>query len=674
MDRTGGYVRLALAVPAVRVADCAYNTQRMIQTVRRAASCGVDILLFPRLSLTGCSCASLFAQDTLLSAVCTHVSALCAGTADCQLLALVSVPCFLRTQVRVCTALVARGRVLALVVQDTLAACGAQKMQVPCEVLYGGAPVPVYDVQTCFESAEGLFSFCVGAMDGSVPATLVLQAYGTPSTAQTPDIFAAHAAAYSAQHQCAYAYVNAGWGESSADAVYGAESGIFECGQCVVQDSLQEMRERGERPAHAVRGLHVSADVDVSLVHFRRRARSGHTTLGASAPCVTLPAGIFAASKAHATLRRPRVPCPFFPPAFQKSQDAVPPLTGAACLAVSAPSDTQDGFLQRTIDLAAQGVALRLEHMGCRRLVVGVSGGVDSACALLICARALDFLSIARTQLYALTLPGFGTTSGTKGAAQEFARALGCTVQEISISAAVTHHLHDIGHTMQQCDGTYENAQARERTQILLDRANQLDALMIGTGDASEGALGWETFGGDHLSLYAVNASLPKTVVRALISYAGRVPERFVCETDSPYAPRGAAFSRVCAAIVAQPVSPELIPPCDDRIVQCTEEMLGPYELHDFFLYHVTVSGFGPRKLFRVAAHAFGTAYSCAQLCAALRVFFTRLFSQQFKRSCVPDGPGLTEVNLSPRVGFYFPSDTSGALWRAELEQLACGE
>ena len=310
------------------------------------------------------------------------------------------------------------------------------------------------------------------------------------------------------------------------------------------------------------------------------------------------------------------------------------------------------------MNLQAHGLATRLAHTNTKRAVIGLSGGLDSTLALLVTVRAFDILGLARTGITAVSMPGFGTTARTKSNAQTLAEALGVDFREISIHKAVEQHFADIGHDPAVTDVTYENSQARERTQILMDLANSQGGFVIGTGDLSELALGWATYNGDHMSMYAVNASVPKTLVRHLVHYAAGV--------------FGGTIEATLMDILATPVSPELLPPTGDgQIAQKTEDLVGPYELHDYFLYHLLRFGFAPGKIFRMALRSFEGVYDRETILSWLRVFYRRFFAQQFKRSCLPDGPKVGSVTLSPRGDWRMPSDAAATLWLAEIDRLA---
>jgi NAD+ synthase (glutamine-hydrolysing) len=332
---------------------------------------------------------------------------------------------------------------------------------------------------------------------------------------------------------------------------------------------------------------------------------------------------------------------------------------------------------EEVFSIQTVGLAKRLSHIGSATAVLGLSGGLDSTLALLVAVRAFDKLGLDRAGIKAVGMPGFGTTKRTKGNAEKLAASLGVTYEEIHINKAVQQHFRDIGQNAETLDITYENSQARERTQILMDRANMVNGIVIGTGDLSELALGWATYNGDHMSMYAVNSSVPKTLVRHLVGYCASQPESFIGDdahetSDESPDERAArkAFSKILTSIFETPVSPELLPPENGEISQRTEHIVGPYELHDFFLYYLTRWGASPAKILFLAERAFGDAYERKEILRWMNVFYRRFFSQQFKRSCLPDGPKVGSVTLSPRSDWRMPSDASSAVWMKELESL----
>jgi NAD+ synthase (glutamine-hydrolysing) len=448
---------------------------------------------------------------------------------------------------------------------------------------------------------------------------------------------------------CAYVYTDAGAGESTGDMVFSGHSIVAENGAI-----LSETAPFSDNL--------LCTDIDIRrLLHERRRMNTfpaaepesaGYTVI----PCVLdhePPAGHPENGRA---LLRHIDPRPFVP--------AAPETLDERCADIFA--------------IQAAGLAKRLRHTGIRHAVIGLSGGLDSTLALLVTTRAFDLLGIPREQIVGITMPGFGTTGKTKSNAKKSASSLGITLEEIRINKSVTQHFKDIGQDADTHDVTYENAQARERTQILMDRANMLNALVIGTGDLSELALGWATYNGDHMSMYAVNASIPKTLVRHLVGWCARQPEQFLppetVETENSAAPRH--FSATLQSVLDTPVSPELLPAEEDEIQQKTEEIVGPYELHDFFLYHMMRWGCTPAKILYMAEHAFGSltrepVYTREDILKWMNVFYRRFFSQQFKRSCLPDGPKVGSVSLSPRSDWRMPSDASAAVWLKELESLS---
>ena len=427
----------------------------------------------------------------------------------------------------------------------------------------------------------------------------------------------------SARLVCAYVYANAGEGESTQDLVFGGHNIIAENGTILAST---------ERFEHGV----VYADIDLErLVSERRRM----TTCQIVNPKDAYDYMDFELDMEDLTLERSVDPAPFV------------------------PSDDKERAerCEEILTIQALGLKKRLAHTNCEHAVVGISGGLDSTLALLVTARAFDMLKIPRKQILTVTMPCFGTTDRTYTNACSLAERLGTTLQEVNIKEAVSGHFKDIGHDPDKRDVTYENSQARERTQVLMDLANETNALVIGTGDMSELALGWATYNGDHMSMYGVNASVPKTLVRHLVRYFADT-----CEDK--------ALSEVLSDILDTPVSPELLPPEDGKISQKTEDLVGPYELHDFFLYYVLRFGFCPAKIYRLARIAFQGVYEDGVILRWLETFYRRFFSQQFKRSCLPDGPKVGSVAVSPRGDLRMPSDACASIWLKEIEKLKSGE
>lgn len=639
-----GYLRLGVASPALRVADVSYNLEQLSAAVQAAAERQCRLLVFPELALTGYSCGDLFLQPLLLRAAAEALQKLARVGEQAGVVIVVGLPVVVDDRLYNCAAFLAGGRLQGLVPKQFLPNSQEfyeKRWFTPAALLrranldWDGEPVPI-GTDLLFQ-AEGFdacrvgIEICEDAWTANPPsgrlavqgATLLLNLSASPEILGKERYRRELVCSQSARCLAAYAYASAGPGESTTDLVFSGHSLIAENGQLLAES---------ERFSFATR-LAV-ADVDLErLVGERRRSTSfadAATETPVRTRCFPLgqtPAVVFA---------RPVPATPFVPGEDRERAER--------CREIFA--------LQTT------GLAKRLLHTGSRQVVLGISGGLDSTLALLVTCRAFDRLDLPRSGIVAVTMPGFGTTDRTRNNAVGLAGQLGVQLRTISIDAAVRQHFADIGHPETQHDITFENAQARERTQLLMDIANQVGGLVIGTGDLSELALGWCTYNGDHMSMYAVNSGVPKTLVRYLVEWCA----------DEEFSGRSAA---ILHDICATPVSPELLPPAaNGEIEQRTEEQLGPYRVHDFFLFHALRLQFAPAKILFLAEHAFAGDYPPAQLRRWLRLFYQRFFAQQFKRSCLPDGPKVGSVALSPRGDWRMPSDASARLWLAELDRL----
>ena len=643
-----GFLRLAVVTPALRVADVPYNLEQIRVAVRAAGRDHCRLLVFPELCLTGYSCGDLFLQPTLLDAARQGLDALAALSGREQVALVVGLPLAIRGRLFNCAAFLAGGRLLGLVPKQYLP--NSQEFyekrwftsgrSLPVANLdWGGQPVPIgtdllFEADLLPECRIGI-EICEDAWVANPPsgllaiqgATVLLNLSASPETLGKESYRRDLVRAQSARCLAAYAYASAGPGESTTDLVFSGHSLIAENGQILAES---------ERFSFATRLA--SADIDVARLTAERLRSSSFadgTAPGAPRvvpfPLADVPAAVFA---------RPVPATPFVPAGEVERAER--------CREIFA--------LQTT------GLAKRLLHTGSRQVVIGISGGLDSTLALLVTCRAFDRLELPRSGILAVTMPGFGTTARTRGNAEGLAELLGVTLRIISIDAAVRGHFADIGHDEGLHDITFENAQARERTQILMDLANQVGGLVIGTGDLSELALGWCTYNGDHMSMYAVNCGVPKTLVRYLVDWCA----------EEEFSGRAA---QILHDIGATPVSPELLPPAaNGEIAQQTEDQVGPYLLHDFFLYHALRLQFPPRKILFLARRAFADRYSEGEIRRWLRVFYRRFFAQQFKRSCLPDGPKVGSVALSPRGDWRMPSDACAELWLTELGVLEEGD
>ena len=642
-----GFVKVAAGTPAIRVADCAYNAGQIIALMEQAAEQGVKVLALPELCLTGYTCGDLFLQDALLQGAEDGLRTVLEATRECEVLTTIGMPLRSGNKLYNCAVVIQRGQVIAVVPKTYIPnygefyekrwfASGAGmedhgfSVRVPDPEgeygpwieMFGACPlISCPDVPGLVIGVE----ICEDLWAADAPsrtlaergATLILNLSASDEVAGKAAYRRALVVGQSARLLCGYVYADAGEGESTTDLVFAGHNMIAENGVLLAEQRFAA-------------GLTVS-EIDVQKLCYERR----RVTTFPKAESIGWGEAHFAVEKTELT--RPVSPMPFVP----------------------AEAGDRRERCEEILNIAALGLKKRLAHTGAGAAVVGLSGGLDSTLALLITARAMAMLGRPMTDIIAVTMPCFGTTERTKSNAQLLAEGIGADFRTVDIGEAVRVHFRDIGQSMDDLSVTFENGQARERTQVLMDIANKAGGLVIGTGDLSELALGWATYNGDHMSMYGVNASIPKTLVRHLVAFAADD-----CEERDP------ALAAVLRDILATPVSPELLPPKDGEIAQRTEDLVGPYELHDFYLYYAIRWGFPPRKVLRLAQQAFGAAYDRETLLKWLKNFYRRFFAQQFKRSCLPDGPKVGSVALSPRGDWRMPSDASAALWLTELEEL----
>ena len=608
-----GFFRAAAATPAIRVADCRHNAGAVAELMEEAAARGVQAIVFPELCLTGYTCGDLFLQQPLLKAAERELAALIERTAGLPLLAAVGVPVPVNGALYNCAAVFCGGRLLGLSAKSCVPNYGEfyeARHFTPApaciEVSFAGFTVPLgcsllYAPEGWDDCVVGV-EICEDLWAPEPPSTRLALAGATLLLNLSASDEVIGKAAYrrelvrgqSARLLCGYVYADAGEGESTTDLVFSGHNLLAENGTVLAESEP------------FTTGV-TEADLDLSrMAGERRRVTTwqGGKYEAARTVSFPLPAAPF-------RLRRRVDPSPFVP---------------------KGESDLSSRC-ETILNLQAAGLKTRLSCAHASHAVLGVSGGLDSTLALLVC-----------------------TTGRTKSNAQKLAELLGASFREVPIGETVQKHFADIGHDPEKHDVTYENAQARERTQVLMDLANENGGLVIGTGDLSELALGWATYNGDHMSMYGVNGSIPKTLVRHLVRYAAQKA--------------GGELEAVLLDVLDTPVSPELLPPVDGDIAQKTEDIVGPYELHDFFLYYLLRFGFGPGKIYRLALAAFDGAYDAATIKKWLSTFFRRFFAQQFKRSCLPDGPKVGTVALSPRGDWRMPSDASARLWLEEIEAL----
>ena len=634
-----GFIKVGAATPKVRVADPAYNREQLVKTAREAAGRGVKLLVFPELSMTAYTCGDLFGQEILVRAAREELARFAAETEALDMLMFVGLPWAQDGKLYNVAAAVKGGRVLGLVPKLNLPNYGefyeARNFEPGCEnvidVDWEGEKIPMGSrllfvcrempaLQVAAEICEDLWVACPPSTEhAQAGATVIVNCSASDETTGKSAYRRELVGGQSARLVCGYIYANAGDGESSQDLVFGGHDIIAEDGRILAESPRFET------------GLW-TADLDLGRLEGERRRMSTFRIRGRERYCPVE----FSLKMEKTRLERSFDPAPFVP------HDAA----------------DRERRCEEILSIQAMGLKKRLEHTGCRDAVVGISGGLDSTLALLVTARAFDLLEIPRSRIHAITMPCFGTTDRTYQNACRMTEKLGASLAEVDIREAVTLHFRDIGHDMAVHDVTYENSQARERTQVLMDVANQVNGMVIGTGDMSELALGWATYNGDHMSMYGVNASVPKTLVRHLVRYYADT-----CGEEE--------LRLVLLDVLDTPVSPELLPPEDGAISQKTEDLVGPYELHDFFLYHILRCGSRPSKIFRMALLAFEGQYDREVILKWLKVFYRRFFSQHFKRSCLPDGPKVGSVAVSPRGDLRMPSDAASSLWMAEVEKLS---
>ena len=653
-----GLIKVAAAIPAVKVADTKFNLVETEKQIAIAEGKGVEIIVFPELSLTGYTCQDLFQQQLLLDDAEQAVLSLLDFTRQLDIIAIVGAPVAVGPLLLNCALVIQQGKLLGIVSKTFLPNysefyekrwfASSQDLR-PQRIHFAGHRILVTPEMQIFRTSQGAkfaIEICEDVWAPTPPSNhLALAGAEIIFNLSTSDeLIGKHAylksliAQQSARTISGYVYSSSGFGESTQDVVYGGNALIFENG------SLIEQSERFQLDPQLV-----ISEIDVERLRGERRTNS--TFVNAQRPVAAGLAGI-TGQIGELGIR----------------VDCLLPLNLMREFMLTRHFD-QHPFIPKTenmqdaceeiFNIQVSGLAKRLVHTNCKTAIIGISGGLDSTLALLVVTKTFDKLGLDRKGIVGVTMPGFGTTDRTYKNAMTLMENLGVTIREIDITASVLQHFKDIGHNASVHDATYENAQARERTQILMDLSNQLGGLVIGTGDLSELALGWCTYNGDHMSMYAVNASVPKTLIQYLVSYAAETAED---ET----------VRQTLNDIVETPISPEL-KPADDKgdIAQKTEDLVGPYELHDFFLYYVLRCGFRPSKIYWMAQNAFRGVYADRVILHWMRLFFRRFFSQQFKRSCLPDGPKVGSVSLSPRGDWRMPSDAMSTNWLNELEELS---
>lgn len=639
-----GILRVAAVTPVVGVADVESNKQRILEMIDQAALEKVRVAVFPELALTGYTCSDLFLQNTLLDSVANALREIVAYSKKLDMMIVLGLPWEHRCKLYNVEAFICHGALLGLVpktwlpnynefyelrhfnsgaglhtVTEFVDALGeTHEVPLDTDLLFTCATMP--QLVLAGEICEDVWAPNPPSIRHALAgATVIANCSASDEATGKVDYRRSLITGQAARLVCGYIYANAGEGESTQDLVFGGHNIIAENGSLLAESK------------RFTPGM-IVADLDLGRIESERRRMTSYQVDDTTHKKIPFTLK----SERMDRIRRYIAPMPFVP-------------NGAA---------DREARCEEILCIQANGLKKRLFHTGCRHAVIGISGGLDSTLALLVTVKAFDLLHIPRENISCITMPCFGTTDRTYQNACLLTRRLSATLREIDIKASVRQHFADIGHDEAVHDVTYENCQARERTQILMDIANANGGMVIGTGDLSELALGWATYNGDHMSMYGVNSSIPKTLVRHLVRYYADT-----CGEEE--------LQNVLLDILDTPVSPELLPPENGKIAQKTEDLVGPYELHDFFLYYMLRFGYHPEKLFRYACQAFENAYEPAYILKWLKVFVRRFFAQQFKRSCLPDGPKVGSVAVSPRGDLRMPSDAVARIWLKELDDIA---
>ena len=633
-----GFLKVAAMTPKIRVADPEYNAKEICKGIGEAFAKGAKIIVFPELCLTGYTCGDLFLQELLLEQAKASLQTVAEATAGSDAMVFVGLPIEKENKLYNVAAVLQNGEVLAFIPKKFIPSYAefyetrhfTAGNEVPETYFFDGEEVS-FGTNILFE-ADAIGGLTVGCeicediwaplspstLHALAGATVLVNLSASNETIGKDEYREMLVKSSSAKQIAAYIYSSAGEGESTQDLVFG--------GHCMIA-------ENGIILAQAKRFVpeNVYADVDIHRLRHERRRMSSFMPNNSNSYLIV--------------------------PVHMETEETALERTFNAQPFVPANRAEKDKRCEEILSIQSYGLKKRYEHTGCQSAVIGISGGLDSTLALLVTVRAFDMLGLQRDRITAVTMPCFGTTDRTYENACKLARTLGTDLQEIDIKEAVTVHFKDIGQNMEQHDVTYENGQARERTQILMDIANREGGMVIGTGDMSELALGWATYNGDHMSMYGVNAGVPKTLVRHLVQYYADT-----CDN--------ADLRMVLLDVLDTPVSPELLPPVNGTISQKTEDLVGPYELHDFFLYYMLRCGFEPAKIYRIACRSFEGIYDKDVILKWLKTFYHRFFAQQFKRSCLPDGPKVGSVAVSPRGDLRMPSDACVSIWLKQLEEL----
>ena len=631
-------MKVAAVTPKMKVADTVYNAEQICAGIKEASEKGAKVIVFPELCISGYTCGDLFLQEMLLNSCKEQLIKIAGFTKGKEALVFVGLPLEREGKLYNVAAALYDGEILCFIPKAFIPAYGEfyetrhfkPGNQEAVSIFFNEKEIP-FGTNILLEAVgmEGLLVGCEICEDIWVPetpgichamagATLLVNLSASNETIGKDAYREMLVKSSSAKLIAGYVYCSSGEGESTQDLVFGGHDMIAENGTILAQS---------KRFVNQI----VYGDIDINRLRMERR-RMNTFNYDDNSSHLIIP---FTLHLEETRLERTFSSTPFVP----------------------TDQSEKERRCEEILSIQSMGLKKRYEHTGCKKAVIGVSGGLDSTLALLVTARTFDSLNLKRENIIAVTMPCFGTTDRTYDNACKLAGVLGASLEEVDIKEAVTIHFRDIKQNMDQHDVTYENGQARERTQILMDIANRENGLVIGTGDMSELALGWATYNGDHMSMYGVNAGVPKTLVRHLVQYYADT-----CDND--------ALTGVLLDVLDTPVSPELLPPVDGVISQKTEDLVGPYELHDFFLYYMLRCGFEPAKVYRIAKRSFAGEYEDEVILKWLKIFYRRFFAQQFKRSCLPDGPKVGSVALSPRGDLRMPSDACVRIWMEQLEEL----
>ena len=638
-----GFIKVGAAIPLVSVADPQYNVDQLIALAHQAHDEGAEITVFPELCITGYTCGDLFTQQTLLQGAEEGVKRFAEATSAYDNVYIVGAPVYVYGALYNCALVVQRGKILGIIAKCYIPNYGefnerrwfstGYNLRTEGNIEYAGQSVHIGSYQI-FHTGRYAFGveICEDLWSVTPPssalalqgAEIIFNLSASDEVTGKHDYLRSLIAQQSARSMAGYVYSSCGFGESTTDLVFSGKAFVAENGSIL-----------NEAKRFCFDAQMLYSEIDLDKLRMERRGNTTFATAQADLYPKATHVHTAPITEKECTLTRHYCRLPFVP-----------------------QGDVLDAHCDEIFNTQVAALAKRLTHIHCSKVVIGISGGLDSTLALLATVRTFDRLQLPRTNIIGITMPGFGTTDRTYQNALSMMEHLGISQLEISIKAACIQHFSDIGHDINVHDTTYENGQARERTQLLMDVANRENAIVIGTGDLSELALGWATYNGDHMSMYGINAGIPKTLVRHLVEW----------EANNSYE---GDIRRILLDVVNTPISPELIPAKEDgTIKQKTEDLVGPYELHDFFIYHFMRSGYSPSKIFYLACRTFEGEYDEATIKKWLTTFFRRFFQQQFKRSCLPDGPKVGSVSLSPRGDWHMPSDASAAQWLKECEEL----